>query len=202
MIFPQVFLRSMGFGGMSAVLVAMLAALTLLPALLAVLGHRVDALSLRSLVGRRRRRPAHARERDGTWYRIAHSVMRRPVVYAIVVGGLLVALALPFARAEFGGIDVRAMPEGAESRVVAETIERDFPPSPSGPVEAVLTLPGAADAPEGAAALQSYVSTVAAVPGVDGATVSEVAGSTARVVVAADVNAMGAEGRDLVDGVR
>src|SRR3712207_2874619 len=172
MIFPQVFLRSMGFGGMSAVLVAMLAALTLLPALLAVLGPRIDALSVRSLVGRRRRRPAHARERDGTWHRIAHSVMRRPVVYAVVVGGLLVALAarsrvggrrrgpaqagegagtwhriplslmlrpvvlavvlggllvapaLPFARAEFGGTDVRAMPEGAESRVVAETIER------------------------------------------------------------------------------
>ncbi|MGY1695142.1 MMPL family transporter [Geodermatophilus sp. SYSU D00814] len=201
LIFPQVFLRSMGFGGMSAVLVAMLAALTLLPALLAVLGPRVDALSLRSL-GRRRRRPAHARERDGAWYRIAHSVMRRPVVYAVVVGGLLVALALPFARAEFGGIDVRAMPEGAESRVVAETIERDFPPSPSGPVEAVVTLPGAADSPEGAAALQSYVAAVAAVPGVDGAAVAEVAGSTARVVVAADVNAMGAEGRDLVAAIR
>ncbi|MGY1669630.1 MMPL family transporter [Geodermatophilus sp. SYSU D00710] len=202
LIFPQVFLRSMGFGGMSAVLIAMLAALTLLPALLAVLGPRVDALSVRSLVRRRRRRPAHAREREGTWYRIAHSVMRRPVVYAVVVGGLLVALALPFARAEFGGIDVRAMPEGAESRVVAETIERDFPPAPSGPVEAVLTLPGAADAPEGAAALQSYVAAVAAVPGVDGATVAEVAGSTARVVVAADVNAMGAEGRELVAAIR
>ncbi|MGY1701827.1 MMPL family transporter [Geodermatophilus sp. SYSU D00766] len=201
LIFPQVFLRSMGFGGMSAVLVAMLAALTLLPALLAVLGPRVDALSLRSL-GRRRRRPAHARERDGAWYRIAHSVMRRPVVYAVVVGGLLVALALPFARAEFGGIDVRAMPEGAESRVVAETIERDFPPSPSGPVEAVVTLPGAADSPEGTAALQSYVAAVAAVPGVDGAAVAEVAGSMARVVVAADVNAMGAEGRDLVAAIR
>ncbi len=202
LIFPQVFLRSMGFGGMSAVVVAMLAALTLLPALLAVLGPRVDALSLRFLL-RRRRRPAHAdTERDGTWYRIAHSVMRRPVVYALAVGVLLVTLALPFTRAEFGGIDVRAMPEGAESRVVAETIERDFPPSPSGPVEAVLTLPGAADTPQGSAALQSYVTAVEAVPGVDGAAVAEVAGSTARVSVAADVNAMGTEGRDLVAGIR
>src|SRR4051794_3123036 len=47
LIFPQVFLRSMGFGGMSAVLVAMLAALTLLPALMAMLGPKVDALSVR-----------------------------------------------------------------------------------------------------------------------------------------------------------
>ncbi|MGY1685708.1 MMPL family transporter [Geodermatophilus sp. SYSU D00867] len=202
LIFPQVFLRSMGFGGMSAVFIAMLAALTLLPALLAVLGPRVDALSVRRPV-RRRRRPAHADvERNGAWYRIAHSVMRRPVLYTLVVGALLVALALPFTRAEFGGIDVRAMPEGAESRVVAETIERDFPPSPSGPVEAVLTLPAPADTAEGSAALQSYVAAVEAVPRVDGATVAEVAGSTARVVVAADVNAMGAEGRDLVAAVR
>ena len=46
LLFPQVFLRSMGFGGMAAVLVAMVGALTVLPALLAVLGHRVDSLRI------------------------------------------------------------------------------------------------------------------------------------------------------------
>src|SRR4029450_4565413 len=60
LIFPQVFLRSMGFGGMSAVLIAMLAALTLLPALLAILGPRVDALSLRPWLRRLVRRPPSA----------------------------------------------------------------------------------------------------------------------------------------------
>ncbi|MGY1717251.1 MMPL family transporter [Geodermatophilus sp. SYSU D01106] len=199
LIFPQVFLRSMGFGGMSAVVIAMLAALTLLPALLAMLGPRVDALSLRRLV-RPRRRSAHADvERDGTWYRIAHSVMRRPVLYTVGIAALLIALALPFTRAEFGGIDVRAMPEGAESRVVAETIERDFAPSPVGPVEAIVRLPGAADEDT---ALRSYVAAVADLPGVDGATVVEAAGDTARVAIAADVNALGTEGRDLVAAVR
>jgi RND superfamily putative drug exporter len=203
LIFPQVFLRSMGFGGMSAVFIAMLAAITLLPALLAMLGPRVDALSVGGLLGRRRRRPAHADpDRDGLWYRIAHSVMRRPLVYAVAVGALLVALALPFTRAEFGGIDARAMPEGAESRVVAETIGRDFPLSADGPVEAIVTLPGSADAREIDAALRSYVTAVAAVPGVDGATVGEVSGSTARVAIAADVQATGTEGRDLVDAIR
>ncbi|WP_324273473.1 MMPL family transporter [Blastococcus brunescens] len=57
LIFPQVFLRSMGFGGMSAVLIAMLAALTLLPALLAMLGPKVDALSVRPWLRRLVRRP-------------------------------------------------------------------------------------------------------------------------------------------------
>jgi RND superfamily putative drug exporter len=198
LLFPQVFLRSMGFGGMSAVLVAMLAALTLLPALLAVLGPRVDALAVR----RRGRRPAHAAHRDGAWYRIAHAVMRRPVVHGVAVTALLVVLALPFTRAEFGGIDVRAMPEGAESRVVAETIARDFPPSPAGPVEAIVTLPGAADSPQGGAALQSYVTAVGTVPGVDGATVVDAAGDTARVAIASGVDPVGPGSRELVAAVR
>jgi len=60
LLFPQVFLRSMGFGGMAAVLVAMVGALTVLPALLAVLGHRVDSLRLR-MPNRLRRTPARAR---------------------------------------------------------------------------------------------------------------------------------------------
>jgi uncharacterized membrane protein YdfJ with MMPL/SSD domain len=203
LIFPQVFLRSMGFGGMSAVLIAMLAALTLLPALLAMLGPKVDALSVRPWLRRVfRRAPAVTTSDQGAWYRIAHSVMRRPVIYTVVVVGLLVALALPFLRVQFGGIDVRALPADQESRVVAETIERDFPPSTSGPIESILTLPDAVDSPAGAAALQSYVEAVADVPGVDGATVTGAAGDTARVSVAYTGDPVAKEARDLVGDIR
>src|SRR3954452_21741007 len=91
-IFPQVFLRSMGFGGMSAVLIAMLAALTLLPALLGLLGPRVDALSVRPLLRRLGRRPAQpVAEDQGAWYRIAHIVMRRPLPFAVGITALLIA---------------------------------------------------------------------------------------------------------------
>ena len=72
LFFPQMFLRSMGFGGIAVVLVDMLAALTVLPALLALLGRRVDALR----IGRRSAPPAAD---GGAWYRLARSVMRRPV---------------------------------------------------------------------------------------------------------------------------
>src|SRR4051794_38180753 len=90
LIFPQVFLRSMGFGGMSAVLIAMLAALTLLPALLGMLGPRVDALSVRPLLRRLGRRPAQpVAEDQGAWYRIAHIVMRRPLPFAVGITALL-----------------------------------------------------------------------------------------------------------------
>ena len=204
LIFPQVFLRSMGFGGVSAVLVAMLAALTLLPALLAMLGTKVDALSVRPWLRRVFRRPVGAppTEDTGAWHRIAHIVMRRPIVFTVATVTLLVVLALPFLRVQFGGIDERALPAGTESRVVAETIRADFPADPTGPIEAIVTLPDAVDSPAGGAALQSYVDAVADVPGVDGATVTGAAGETARVAIAYDGDPVAEEARALVNDIR
>jgi RND superfamily putative drug exporter len=204
LIFPQVFLRSMGFGGMSAVLIAMISALTLLPALLAMLGPKVDALSVRPWLRRLFRRPvaAAAGSDSGAFARIAHSVMRRPIVYAVVVIGVLVALALPFRNVQFGGIDVRVLPADQESRIVSETIDRDFPPSAQGPIVSIVTLPDAVASPAGQAALSSYVAAVARVPGVDGATVTGAAGDTARVSVAHTGDPVNKAARDLVHAVR
>ncbi len=129
LLFPQMFLRSMGLGGMAAVLIAMVGALTVLPALLAVLGPRVDSLRL---VRRRRPKAAHVgasgtSETSGAWARIARAVMRRPLVYvAVIVPGLLLA-GSPFLQVEFGGVDHRSLPDGTESRSVVETLDRDFP---------------------------------------------------------------------------
>ena len=80
MLFPEVFLRSMGYGGVATVLVDMIAALTVLPALLAVLGPRVNALRIRRSV----QRPPQE-ESSGAWYRLAASVMRRPLATAAVL---------------------------------------------------------------------------------------------------------------------
>ncbi len=204
LIFPQVFLRSMGFGGMSAVLIAMLAALTLLPALLGMLGPRVDALSVRPLFRRlfRAKVATSAPSEHGAWYRIARSVMRRPIVYTVVVVAVLVGLALPFLKVQFGGIDVRVLPAGTESRVVTEAIERDFPPSANGPIEVVVTLPETVDSAAGQAALQSYVDDVAAVPGVDGAQVTAAGEHVAKVAVAYAGDPVDADARELVGEIR
>jgi RND superfamily putative drug exporter len=204
LIFPQVFLRSMGFGGMAAVLIAMLAALTLLPALLAMLGPKVDALSVRPWLRRVFRRPPARPVADGhgAWARIAHAVMRRPLLITVAVAGLLVVLALPFLRVEFGGVDERVLPEGTESREVSEALQADFPPASSGPISSIVTLADPVDSPEGGAALQSYVDAVAAVPGVEGATVTGAAGDTARVAVAFGGDPIGEEARALVGEVR
>jgi trehalose monomycolate/heme transporter len=168
LLFPQVFLRSMGFGGMAAVLVAMLAALTVLPALLAVLGHRINALR----VGRRR--PASARRTDGAgWARLARAVMRRPVPVMLATVGVLAVLASPFVRAQFGGIDERVLPSGTESRVVSERIAAEFT---GGGVEQIRVLVTGADA-------AAFAARIAQLPGVTGARVAASRGNSAMIAV-------------------
>src|SRR5271154_3253620 len=90
MLFPEDFLRSMGYGGVATVAVDVLAALIVLPALLAVLGHRVNALRIRRSVEKPPRD-----ESSGAWYRLARSVMRRPLVYVTGVTIALLALGAP-----------------------------------------------------------------------------------------------------------
>jgi uncharacterized membrane protein YdfJ with MMPL/SSD domain len=119
LIFPQVFLRSMGYGGIAAVLVAMVAALTVLPAILVLLGRRIDA---GRLPWRRRWDMPEPAGDDGRWARLARAVMRHPVAVLAVTGVLLLAIASPFLGARWGGIDHRILPEDAPSRIAADKL--------------------------------------------------------------------------------
>jgi trehalose monomycolate/heme transporter len=204
MIFPQVFLRSMGFGGIAAVLLAMVGALTVMPALMAVLGHRIDALSVRPLL--RRLAPRTGRPRDpskhGAWYRIAHSVMRRPVWYVVGLTVVLLLLGAPFLRVTFGGIDERALPAGTESRVVAETLDRDFGGAVSSPAEIAVLFSRPMTAAEQRTALSSYVQGVKGVPGVSDARVAGGTADTARIAVTYPGDALSATSRHIVAAIR
>lgn len=137
LIFPMDFLKSMAWGGMAAVLVAMLAALTALPALLAVLGPKINALRV-PLPKLFQARPAG----EGGWARIARSVMSRPVLYALGVAAILVLTATPFLRAQFGGFDERVLPAGTESRTVSERIADEFPGGSAAPISVLILGPG------------------------------------------------------------
>nr|WP_232794111.1 MMPL family transporter [Pseudofrankia saprophytica] len=195
LIFPMTFLRSMGFGGLSAVVVAMLAALTLLPALLGILGPRVEALSIRRLFRRPPKAPAQAEVTHGFWYGLAHSIMRRPVVYAVGVLAVLLLAASPFLRVEFGGIDPRVLPAGTESRVVSETVDRDFVQNSQVPIEAIVTSPDPAG-------LERYVAAVRGVDGVGTAEVTGQSGDVSRVTINYQGDPISAEARDLVSRIR
>ena len=177
MLFPETFLRSMGYGGVATVLVDMLAALTILPALLAILGPKVNALRIRRTV----RRPPVAEGR-GAWYRLASSVMRRPVLYAVPIVVVLLALGSPFLRVTWGGTDATVLPAGSPPRVVTEALNRDFPGNPTAPIESVVQFPGpTAGSPARAAALAAYVGRLDHVPGVSSAQLTGVRGDVARV---------------------
>jgi len=199
MLFPEMFLRSMGYGGVATVLVDVLAALTIMPALLAVLGPRVNALRIRRSV---RRAPATKAEASGAWYRIARSVMRRPVAYLAVIVIALLALGSPFRSITWGGTDARAMPSGSAPRVVAEALARDFPVNATTPIEAVVKLAGPVSASAGRAALASYTARLGQVPGVIAAQVTGAAGDVARVDLRFAANDESAVARALVAQVR
>ena len=108
MLFPEGFLRSMGYGGVATVAVAMIAALTILPALLAVLGPKVNAFRIRRTVAR-----PGASEATGAWYRFARSVMRRPLIYLTVIVISLLALGVPFLHDPMGRHGCQVAPAAA-----------------------------------------------------------------------------------------
>ena len=177
MLFPELFLRSMGYGGVATVLVDMLAALIVLPALLAVLGPKVNSLRIRRSV----QRPPAA-EGSGGWSRLAHSVMRRPLLYAIPIVVVLLGLASPFLTVVWGGVDATVLPSGAAPRIVTEALNTDFPGNPTAPIEAIVQFRGPVTASPGrAAGLAAYVSRLDRVPGVTAAQLTGIHGDIARI---------------------
>ncbi|HEX6150304.1 MMPL family transporter, partial [Nocardioides sp.] len=151
LVFPQAFLRSMGYGGIAAVLVAMLASLTLLPATLRLLGRRIDK-------GRVLRRGRPADDGHGAWARIARGVMRRPVWVLVGVTVGLLVLASPFLGVKWGSVDHRILPADAPSYIAMEKLATEFGDESS---SANLLLDGTDPAD-----VQAYVGEVEAVPGV------------------------------------
>ncbi|MBX6370862.1 MAG: MMPL family transporter [Acidothermus sp.] len=201
-LFPEDFLRSMGYGGVAVVALDALAALTVLPAILAMLGRRVDALRLPWFGPRRRTAEAGPAEAGpaaaarGFWYRLARSVMRRPVLYALPIVALLVFMALPFRHVTFGGYTAKVLPADAPGRIVSETLARDFPGNETTPIQIVVE-----DFPN-PVSLQDYVSRIAAVPGTVEPHVVAVRGNDALVEVGYHGDGISSEARHTLGLVR
>jgi RND superfamily putative drug exporter len=138
-VFPQNFLYSMGIAGALVALLAATLALTVLPALLSVLGPRINALAPRQLqrAAEREARPAQA----GAWYRISRLVMRRPVVIAASSAALLIALGIPFWGIKFIQADARVLPATTSARQVNDALQAHFPPNRTSPLEVVVGRP-------------------------------------------------------------
>jgi RND superfamily putative drug exporter len=197
-LFPQGFLRSMGFGGIAAVLIAAVGAVVVLPAVLAMLGPRIERLPVR----RRNRKARPAEDNSGFWFKLANSVMRRPGRYLFVSVLILGSMAVPFLHVKFGGFDARMLPADAEVRQVATTLNTDFPGSNPRPIVAAVTLAEPVGSAPGRAALQALVTEMKQLPGASGALVGAVEGHTARIDVGYAGDALDSSVKSLVKTVR
>jgi len=132
LVFPQRFLYSMGLGGSLVALLAALISLTVLPAVLTLLGTRVNSLTPRFL---RRRAETDARpDAQGFWYRLSRFVMRRPVPIATLSTLLLIGLGLPFLGIKFNSVDPTVLPREASARQTYDTLSEEFPPYRDTPI--------------------------------------------------------------------
>ncbi|MGW6844894.1 MMPL family transporter [Streptomyces sp. NPDC054958] len=120
LVFPPYFLRSFAYAGIAVVAIAAVSAVTVLPALLALLGKRVNAWAVPW------RRKVRSGSRSGFWEGLARSVVRRPLLAALPVIGLLTLLAAPFAHADFATPDDRALPVGAAARQTGDLVRDRF----------------------------------------------------------------------------
>jgi uncharacterized membrane protein YdfJ with MMPL/SSD domain len=131
-VFPQRFLYSMGIGGALVALTAAVISLTVLPAVLALLGERVNALSPGFL---RRRAEADSKPAsEGFWYRLSRTVMRIPGRIALASAVVLVALGIPFLGINFTSVDAQVLPADTSARQVDNTLRSEFPPFRDSPV--------------------------------------------------------------------
>lgn len=158
-LFPQYFLKSFAYAGVSVSLFAVIGSLTALPAALAILGPRVNRLRVR--------RGTLAPKDDGAWARVARFVMRRPWPVLIVVIAGLLAVASPALGAVFGLVDDRALPADHPVSVAGGVLREQFPGYDSSPYTLVLQSPGSA------AQVTAYATALSELPDVASVTTPE-----------------------------
>jgi RND superfamily putative drug exporter len=135
LVFPVYFLRSFAYAGISVVVVAAVAATVVLPAVLTVLGRRVNA-------GRIRRQSRGLTGAESPfWRRMATRVWRRPVLIGLPVVALLLVLGVPFLRVHFGTPDDRVLPTSAPARQVGDALRTNFVVNDTNTLEVVSTTP-------------------------------------------------------------
>ncbi|GAA4818672.1 MMPL family transporter [Nocardioides caeni] len=189
LVFPQTFLKSIGYGGIAAVLIAMVAALTVLPATLALLGRRIDAGRIPFL------KQSRAVETDhGAWARLARGVMRRPILVATVVVVGLLAIAAPFLGVKWGSVDYRVLPSDTPSHVASDRLSTEFGPERS---TANVLVTGADEAD-----LAGYTESLRGVGGVVDVSPVTAEGDTTLLRVSWEGNSQSEASKQVVEDLR
>jgi RND superfamily putative drug exporter len=174
LLFTPAALRSFGIGGSIVVASSVFYALTFLPAVLGMLGPRVNALSLAGLfrrVGRRLgRRPEvsdGAAPRGSRWARVAHEVMARPLAVLVPAVAFLLLSGTPFLRLSQGIPNASTLPAGLESRDAAVALANDFQKGETSPISILATVGGDPLGASNIVRLTALATKIDAVDGID-----------------------------------
>ena len=189
MFFPQMFLKSFGYGGVAVVAIAIVGALIPLPAILALLGTKIDKFVVR--------KSAITPREDGRWAHTARYVMKRPV--AVVVLSLLIlgTLASPIKDIVFSQVDTRVLPASDKAAIAAKVGQDKFPGEQANPVEIVI--------PNGTTKMveiNSFVSDLANVPGIINIGAPETVGSDVRIAAIHSMGARSPEAENMIIKIR
>jgi RND superfamily putative drug exporter len=155
-LFEFMILRSVGIAGAIVVGLAVAAALTLLPAVLTVVGRRIDRLAIR--------RVTVEPGADGPWARLARRVMRRPLAVLVPTLLFLVVLGSPFLHVRFNAPDSSVLPPDVPSRAAFDRLQREFGEGEFAPLTLAVRTSGAATDPDNLARLHEYTGRLAADP--------------------------------------
>jgi uncharacterized membrane protein YdfJ with MMPL/SSD domain len=192
-VFDLRFLFSMGYGGVLVALTAALVSLTVLPALLGVLGPRVNALGLKRWKESLDRDARQVQE--GGWYRFSQAVMRRPGPIAAVTAALLILMGLPFLRIEFTGVDASVLPTERSARVVQDALDGEFPPGRSAPLYVAAETGDETEA-------RRWAGTLRELPGADAVSEPRQADGLYRIDVVTGEDSLSDEAQQLVRDIR
>ena len=176
MFFPQMFLKSFGYGGVAVVAIAIVGALIPLPAILALLGTKIDKFVVR--------KSAITHKEDGRWAHTARFVMKRPVAVVFLSLLILGTIASPIKDIVFSQVDTRVLPASDKAAIAAQVGLQKFPGEQANPIEIVI--------PNGTSkmvAINNFVSELANIPGVMNIGAPETVGTDVRI---AAIHSMGA----------
>jgi RND superfamily putative drug exporter len=189
LLFPLNFLKSFGYAGVIVTLFAIFGALIPLPALLAILGKRVDK-------GVTRKSGLTPKE-DGRWATTARLVMARPIPVVIASLAILIVMALPIANIAFAQVDSRVLPESNRAAISSAVLNDRFTSFEGSPIEVIL--------PDGAGredSLNSFLASAKTVNGITRVSELEYAGKDIRVQVIPGTSSRSQDAERLIKELR
>ena len=187
--FPLMFLKSFGYAGISVVAMAIFAALVPFPAILALIGVRIDKYIVR--------KSAITPKSDGRWAQTARFVMRRPIAVVILSLTVLAVIASPVRNIVFSQADARVLPASSKTAIASAMAIADFPGQSGNPVQFII--------PNGTSqqgAIATLEAKVAAVPGIVRINPEEVVGTTVRFSAVHSMSPRSNEAQEMIQAIR